>query len=194
MTAINLAKFIPSTQVEGPGNRFALWVQGCPKRCPGCCNPGFLEKVPAQLTHSSQLCEQIDKSIKENAIEGITLLGGEPMWQAKGLSEIASHAWAQGLSVMVFSGFLIEEILQSPLEDPRRTLLSYCDVLVDGPYILNKPEKDRNWVGSTNQRFHYLTERYGPEIEKEASSVPAVEIRIQADGTLVANGWPTELK
>src|SRR4051812_10819834 len=39
---LRLAQVIACTEAEGPGRRFAVWVQGCPLRCPGCCNPEML--------------------------------------------------------------------------------------------------------------------------------------------------------
>ena len=32
---LNVARIIENTEAEGPGKRFALWVQGCPFRCKG---------------------------------------------------------------------------------------------------------------------------------------------------------------
>lgn len=42
---LNLGSWVDCTEVEGPGRRAALWVQGCLKRCPSCCNPGHLPLV-----------------------------------------------------------------------------------------------------------------------------------------------------
>ena len=39
---LRVAQIVPFTEAEGPGRRFALWFQGCPLRCPGCCNPEML--------------------------------------------------------------------------------------------------------------------------------------------------------
>ena len=36
---MQIAQVVPVTEAEGPGKRFAVWFQGCPLRCPGCCNP-----------------------------------------------------------------------------------------------------------------------------------------------------------
>src|SRR4029079_1756775 len=42
MMYFQVAQIVPVTEAEGPGRRFALWFQGCPLRCPGCCNPEML--------------------------------------------------------------------------------------------------------------------------------------------------------
>ncbi|HEY8504811.1 MAG TPA: 4Fe-4S cluster-binding domain-containing protein, partial [Gemmataceae bacterium] len=39
---LSIAQTVACTEAEGPGKRFAVWFQGCPLRCPGCCNPEFL--------------------------------------------------------------------------------------------------------------------------------------------------------
>ena len=44
------AQIVPCTEAEGPGARFALWFQGCPLRCPGCCNPEMLPFEGGTLT------------------------------------------------------------------------------------------------------------------------------------------------
>jgi len=56
----------------------------------------------------------------------------------------------------------------------------------------SRPERRRLWVGSENQRFHYLTDRYSPDIEvpREGGPWRGVEVRIEADGRVYANGWP----
>lgn len=80
------------------------------------------------------------------------------MLQAQGLAEVAKGAQTLGLSVMVFSGYTMSELGEMQLPGVEQ-LLRYTDVLVDGPYEANKPDKTRRWVGSTNQQFHYLTRR-----------------------------------
>ena len=39
-------------------------------------------------------------------------------------------------------------------------LLARTDILVDGPYDRDNPDTERRWIGSTNQRIHFLTARY----------------------------------
>lgn len=69
-------------------------------------------------------------------------------------------------------------------------LLRYTDVLVDGPYEADLPDRNRRWVGSTNQQFHYLTERYDVRIESNDKVERVLEIRLKTDGSVFINGWP----
>lgn len=189
MTMLNVAAYQPCTTVEGPGGRFALWVQGCLKRCRGCCNEEMLPIRPNQLVTTDQVKAAIDEAIQVHQIEGITLLGGEPFLQAQGLYEIAKHCHLNGLSVMVFSGYTIKELEKMNFA-MWREFFNYIDLLVDGPYIESKPETNRRWIGSTNQMLHFLTDYYEPGIEKVDDDIQhKVEINLN-DGKAIINGWP----
>ncbi len=188
MAWINLAKMIDVTEAEGPGLRAAIWVQGCLKRCQGCCNGQFLKIKPAELCQTSQIIERIQYAQQEHQIEGITLLGGEPFLQAEGLAEIAENSQNLGLSVMVFSGYLLEELQDQKFKGASR-LLAATDLLVDGEYEVENTENIRNWVGSTNQRFHYFTNFYDKEIETKILNVTN-EWRIDSEGRVLGNGLP----
>lgn len=188
-TLLNVAAYQPCTIVEGPGKRFALWVQGCLKRCPGCCNEEMLPIMPNQLVSTAKVKEKIDESICNHKIEGITLLGGEPFLQAQGLYEIAKHCKDKGLSVMVFSGYTLRE-LEKLNFTMWRELYSCIDLLVDGPYIATKPEVTRKWIGSTNQKLHYLSDFYEPGIEQLEDNVQQkIEVNINNEKAII-NGWP----
>ena len=186
---LNLASRLPCTEAEGPGRRAALWVQGCNKRCPGCCNPVYLQLAERELVSASSVLNWLENAHHEHDLEGVTFLGGEPMLQAQGLALVAQGAQSLGLSVMVFSGYTKSEldVLRLPGADQ---LLRYTDVLVDGPFEANLPEQSRRWVGSTNQQFNYLTERYDARIESGDRLDRVLEIRLKTDGTVFINGWP----
>ena len=108
MAKLNLANWIDSTEVEGPGKRFALWVQGCLLKCPECCNPHMFDIAPRTIVETREVLTWIANSKYEHSIKGVTFLGGEPMLQARGLSEIAQGCKEMGLSVVVFSGYTLE--------------------------------------------------------------------------------------
>jgi len=193
MAWLNLASWLSCTEVEGPGRRAALWVQGCDKRCNGCCNPDYLKIVERQLVDVSAVLASLLRAHDECELEGITLLGGEPFLQALGLAEVAEGASRAGLSVMTFTGYTMEE-LQSLSLPGTQELLTWTDVLVDGPYQSALPDQKRNWVGSTNQRFHYLSSRYSPEIETRQGVTRGLELRVRNDGHIVVNGWPVVIR
>lgn len=190
---LNLASRLPCTEAEGPGRRAALWVQGCDKRCVGCCNPGYLRLVERELVPASTVVDWLMNAHRAHDLEGVTFLGGEPMLQAQGLDVVAQGAQALGLSVMVFSGYTRSELdaLQLPGVD---RLLRHTDVLVDGPYEAGLPDHRRRWVGSENQRFHYLTDRYDARIETGPEVDRVVEVRIRSDGSAFVNGWPEKIR
>ena len=186
---LNMASRLPCTEAEGPGRRAALWVQGCNKRCRGCCNPAYLQLVEREFVSASSVLDWLEDAHHAHDLEGVTFLGGEPMLQAQGLAFVAQGAQSLGLSVMVFSGYTKSEldVLRLPGADQ---LLRYTDVLVDGPFEANLPEQSRRWVGSTNQQFNYLTERYDARIESGDRLDRVLEIRLKTDGTVFINGWP----
>lgn len=156
---LNLAVWSPITTAEGPGRRFALWVQGCSIRCEQCCNPEMFAFSPRHILTVSHILEQILQAKEEHQIEGITCLGGEPFSQALPLGNLAEQVQQHGLSVMVFTGYRLEEI-QARRDPFCERFLSNIDVLVDGPYLVSQHTNKRRWIGSSNQRVHFLTERY----------------------------------
>ena len=67
---------VRATCAEGPGTRYALWLQGCSLRCPGCCNPQLFDPRGGEELPLALLAAEI--SDVRDQIEGVTLLGGEP--------------------------------------------------------------------------------------------------------------------
>ena len=187
---INLAARSPQTEAEGPGVRFALWVQGCPMRCPGCCNPHFLEDREAERISVDDLAAEILSH--RDRIEGVTFIGGEPFSQARGLATLAERVRAEGLSVVVFSGFLLSHLRDERHPDfaDRQALLAQTDLLIDGPFMEKLRDTSRRWIGSSNQQIHFLTDRYrhlsDDRWEKESNTL---EIRL-VDGKITINGYP----
>lgn len=193
MELLNLAAWLPCTEVEGPGRRAAIWLQGCDKRCKGCCNPDFLKFVERNIVSAESIAQDILDAKRKYDIEGVTFLGGEPLLQAKGLGRVAEIVSVAGLSVIIFTGYTMSEIESMQLPGVDR-LLQHTDLLVDGPFDANNLDGFRNWVGSINQNFIYLSERYGPEIEQKDNATREVEFRISANGQLLTNGWPCSLR
>ncbi len=184
--AIRVARVIPATQAEGPGRRFAVWVQGCSIGCQGCFNPQLWDAVGGEALTPAELFDHLDPE----AVEGVTLLGGEPFEQADQMADFAELVQAAGLTVMTFTGYTLGRLNSRAIADPgTQRLLSATDLLVDGPYQPARPDRVRPWVGSTNQRFHFLTDRYQDLSDRLEQQGDRIEVRVHPDGTTTLNGW-----
>jgi len=188
---INYFNFKEHSEVNGPGCRAVLWVQGCHLHCPGCYNRSSWGFIKAELATTSQL---IKKIFGISGIEGVTFSGGEPLLQAEGLAEIAEELQRHGLSVMLYTGYEMDEI-KGLADASIQRLLRYTDILITGRFKREIPA-DRPWIGSGNQEIHLLSERYAPlEQERKAGEAGrSFEVEIGRDGNVTATGFfPEEL-
>ncbi len=147
----NVARINVCTEAEGPHKRMAIWFQGCTIGCPGCCNPELQEMKQAHIMSLQEIISIVKKSKEENAIEGVTFLGGEPTLQ-KHLAELSNELHNVGLGVILFTGYKIKHL--------KEALVSSVDLIIDGQFIESKADKLRNLVGSTNQTFNHVSNRY----------------------------------
>jgi anaerobic ribonucleoside-triphosphate reductase activating protein len=147
----NVARINLCTEAEGPHKRMAIWFQGCTIGCPGCCNPELQEMKQAHIMSLQEIVDIAKKSKEENAIEGVTFLGGEPTLQ-KHLTELSNELHNVDLGVILFTGYKIKQL--------NGALVSSVDLIIDGQFIESKIDKQRNLVGSTNQTFNHVSKRY----------------------------------
>lgn len=150
MSLFNVAEINLCTTSEGPGKRLAIWFQGCNIGCTGCCNQEFIPLQPRHMLYLESLVEIIVDAHNHFGIEGVTYLGGEPTLQ-RSLPELTATIQKLGLGVITFTGRNYEDVGE---------LLAGVDLVIDGPYVQNFPDKARRIIGSTNQRIIHLTERY----------------------------------
>jgi anaerobic ribonucleoside-triphosphate reductase activating protein len=189
--ALNVAHQVERCTVLGPGTRYIVWVQGCPLHCPGCHNSQFLPFIERQWLPVDELARQICNTA---GIEGVTFVGGEPAAQAVAVAAVARHVRQGGLSVLVYSGYSIEE-LRGEILPGTAALLENIDLLMDGRYRRDMPTL-RPWRGSDNQRLIALSPRYSPQ-QVESWNQPTgqqFEVRITAGGTLEFLGIPPVLQ
>jgi len=179
---LELAFSIASTEAEGPGHRFALWVQGCTLACPGCCNPEMWSNKGGQPSSVDSLLSQIE-AVKDK-IEGVSMLGGEPFEQDAALAQLAEKIQAMALTVMVYSGFTLKEI-----QDRESQLLRHVDLLVAGRYVKELRTTKRRWIGSKNQSLHFLTDAYKAD-DPRFKEPNHAEIILTSAGQLTVVGFP----
>ena len=144
---------------NGPGVRVSLFVSGCTHHCRGCFNEvawdfGYGEPF------TQDTIDQILQMLAPDHIRGITLLGGEPFepQNQPPLLELLRQIKQKypQKSIWAFSGYLFDEdILAGKLGpwDVTREYISYLNVLVDGPFVLERKDLSLRFRGSSNQRI-----------------------------------------
>lgn len=150
---INLASVIKDSVVDGPGIRTVIFVQGCDHHCPGCHNPET-QGIGGYLISAKDLAKEISKEHQPGEMLRITLSGGEPMLQARGLTMMLQELESKGfkLDIWCYTGHTFEGLIDKGDTDQMR-LLRRCDVLIDGPYIEALRDTGLLFRGSSNQRL-----------------------------------------
>ena len=102
---VNVAGIMPESIVDGPGFRYAVFVQGCPHGCPGCHNP---ETHPFE-GGTPMVVEELFRQFERNPLlKGVTLSGGEPFCQAEALAKLAEMVHGAGKDVVTYTGYTFE--------------------------------------------------------------------------------------
>jgi len=181
MTLLNIAEICPATHTLGPGQRFAIWVQGCCFNCKNCLAPEWIPQQTANLVEPHKLAETI---LSVPGTEGVTISGGEPMLQAQALSELLINLRQNSdLSIICFTGFTLKQLLAKADPDIHK-LLQMLDVLIDGQYLAELND-NQGWRGSANQIVHFLTGRHLPEADLFRDRTRNVEIHLRGDAALM---------
>jgi anaerobic ribonucleoside-triphosphate reductase activating protein len=136
---------------------------------------------PKTIRGVAELFTQINKSLDH--IEGITLLGGEPLDQYEETIELLRLCKNASLSTMLFTGYEMDEIIQKGIAEIQ-TLL---DILIVGRYKENERTLEQQWIGSRNQKIYFLSDRYKDYEIKDANYT---EISIDTDGSVTVFGFP----
>ena len=138
--------------VDGECVRVVVFFAGCNHHCKGCHNPA---------SHDFDAGRPFDVDIQENIVEyiretpyvdGVTLSGGDPMYSADEVREFVVKLKSElpDINIWIYSGFTFEEIL---CDEKMLRLLQLCDVLFDGPFIMEQRDISLSYKGSRNQRI-----------------------------------------
>ncbi|MDO5308143.1 MAG: anaerobic ribonucleoside-triphosphate reductase activating protein [Planctomycetia bacterium] len=146
---LRIAGRIADSIVDGPGLRYALFLQGCPRACPGCHNPQTHDPLGGYEVSIEDVLKEIDS---DPLLDGVTFSGGEPFMQAHELIPLADQILQRNLNLITYTGYLWEELIESDNPD-WRSLLERMDVLVDGPFVQELRDWKLKFTGSSNQRI-----------------------------------------
>lgn len=137
---------------DGPGVRVSIFLQGCEFHCFNCFNPNTWDFNDGE-EFTDEVVERLMELCSEEYVEGLSILGGEPMHPinvpattqiAKAFKELYPKK-----NIWVWSGFTFEALQK---RKDSAEALKYIDVLVDGQYKDELHDFRLKWRGSSNQR------------------------------------------
>ena len=156
---MNYATIKNNDIANGPGVRVSLFVSGCTHRCPGCFNEVAWDFDYGQ-PFTQETVDEIIRMLKAPHIKGLTLLGGEPFdpRNQPAIVELLRQVRAQcpEKTVWAYSGYLFERDILAGRLGPKEITdeyIRYLDVLVDGPFVMEKKNLSLRFRGSENQRL-----------------------------------------
>ena len=177
---LRVGGLLERSRVNGPGERFVVWVQGCGLGCPGCFNPGLWTKEGGARWPVEELAARIHAV---PGLRGVTVSGGEPLEQPEAVAELLALL-APRLDTVVFTGHTLEEARSDPRKD---AVLARADLLVAGRFLRGQAAEGR-WAGSSNKVLHALSGR----IRADEAPGGGVEITLSGNGSAIMTGFPLE--
>ena len=150
---IRVAGIVNDSITDGPGLRLTLFVQGCERHCPGCHNKSALPLDGGILYNPDEIMDIIRKN---PMLSGVTFSGESRCFRQR-LFALAQMIRDAGLDLAIYTGYTFEELL---MQDDAAVLklLSLANILIDGPFILEKRSLNLSFRGSSNQRILNLEE------------------------------------
>jgi len=141
---------LDNSRVQGPGERFTIWTQGCSIHCSGCNNKDTWpfdkgDAIPIEL-----LKQQVMASLSP----GLTITGGEPLDQLEAVLELTKGVF-DFKNIFLCSGYTLDYIKNDTL---KSEILKSVDIVCTGPFDQNQVCQSE-WKGSSNQEIIHLTER-----------------------------------
>ena len=138
---------------NGEGVRTAVFLSGCTLHCKGCFNYEAWDFNSGEELTSNKI-EEIVSSLKPNYISGLSILGGEPMQNQESVAKLI-HAVKEKFSnktIWIWTGYHLDDI---PKTEFTNYILNNVDVIVDGPFEIDKTDINLKFRGSSNQRILY---------------------------------------
>ena len=134
---------------NGPGIRTSLFITGCPICCKGCFNKAYQDYSAGEVWTKKQEDLIIEYLLLDH-VSGLSILGGEPLAQKDDdLLQLLIRVKKQAKKdIWLWTGYIYEH-----MNSYQKNILRYIDILVDGPFILEKKDLNLRFKGSSNQRI-----------------------------------------
>ena len=171
MTITNYHAIRYQDTLNGPGYRTVLFVAGCEHHCKGCHNPETWDPNGGKPFGKEEVDKILD-SLKDPYINGLTISGGDPLapYNVEEVSKLCKEVklTIPDKTIWIYTGYTYEECrgyiakVKTPIGDIAAVevldstimskLFENVDVLVDGPFMIDKKDPYYLYAGSNNQR------------------------------------------
>jgi len=144
--------------VEGPGRRSVIQTGGCLLRCIACHS---VETHPMDSGVEMNVAEIVERVLAPEGEprEGVTILGGEPFLQPKGLLALMQSLKERDQHITLYTGYTLDDLVHRD-DQTIRQILELTDILIDGPFVKELSDNAGEWVGSRNQRLIFRPALY----------------------------------
>ena len=181
---VNIASMLVTEDSNGPGKLISIHFQGCALNCPGCYNPEMQVNIPYHLLYVSEILEICNDLLNEDeSIEGVSLLGGEPLDQPDAVLMIAREIKPTGRNVLLFTGYEKSELKKY---HAWAEIEQFLDCAITGRFSQDLVTKT-GYPSSSNQEVTAYNSRY--------SSINSAErfttvIMRESDMSAIITGYP----
>lgn len=151
-TCVRVAGYYHNSLTEGPGRRSSVPFQSCPIRCKGCWTPHLHSPDDGALVPVECLADVLLDPAHDR--DGVSILGGEPFVQIKGLLALVRVLRVRACAhIVCYTGYTYERLRKRARRQPAiDEILDAIDLLIDGPYAEALADGAGPWTGSGNQR------------------------------------------
>ena len=149
---MNYAQLRRYDVANGPGVRASIFVSGCRFNCKGCFNKEAQDFNYGNI-YTKEVEDKFMEYVLDDNVKGISILGGEPLMQTMDdslLNLLKRIKKETNKEIWMWTGFVYETAI---LDEKRKEILDYVDVLVDGQFDESKKVLNLKFRGSTNQRI-----------------------------------------
>lgn len=163
---------------NGENVGISLFVQGCSFHCDDCFNVETWD-FDGGKEWTQEVEDRFIRLADKPYIKRISILGGEPLAE-QNIDGVLNLVNKIQLSlpdkiIWLYTGFTWEQIMSPVITvdcDPKRdetfqkrkTIVSKCDVLVDGRYVHSERNQSLKWRGSKNQRVINIKESINEKV------------------------------
>lgn len=150
---LKYADYKPFQFVDGEGVRCSIYLSGCLFSCKECFNES-IQNFNAGNLYTDEIEDKIIEDLRNSYVQGLTILGGEPFLNTQVALKLVKRVrkeFGKKKDIWIYSGYTYEQLLKA--SEDKKELLSLCDVLVDGPFMIFQKDLSLRFRGSRNQRI-----------------------------------------